>query len=184
VADDDAETQALIDEAMRKAGLLWLRWTNRPDAAGSAATAERAFWYAWVDGVCYLLTGAEEQPDPGCADGQSVDVVVPSKDDRHLLVTYTATVTRLQPQDPDWAAATAELAKNRLNLPNPSDAPTRWQDPAYALYRLQPTGIVRERPGSYADDAHRQPPVDSPATTQGRRPRILHRRGHSGRPLS
>lgn len=142
-------------------------------------------WHAWVDDTAYLLTGGGEQPDPGLGADEVVQVVVRSKDTEQRLVVFPARASRLLPDDEDWEAATTELAKTRLNLHDAQHAPQRWatQD-GYALYRLEPTGEITEGPGSYSDQSHRAAPVDTAATTIGRRPRILHRRGHSGRPLS
>lgn len=155
---DEVGRLALLDEAMKRSALVWL------DVSGHS----RAVWHAWLDGRGYLLTGGGEQPDPGLENGQMVSVVVPSKDTRQLLVTFDAGVTRLLPGDEDWGAATAELVKARLNLVNAEGAASRWAtDPGFTLYRLRPTGRMSQLPGSYADDAHRAPPIESVATTRG-----------------
>jgi hypothetical protein len=172
--------QALVQEALKKCALLWLQ----DPAEGDDAPA-RAVWHGWVDGKAYLLTGADEQPDPNFAPGQMVRVVARSKDNRQRLVVVLAEVSPLRPADDDWEAATTELAKGRLNLPQPQTAAQRWAaGTGYALYRLTPTGEVVEGPGAYGDDSHRLAPVETPASTRGALPRVLHRRGSAGRPLS
>ncbi|MBA2574491.1 MAG: hypothetical protein H0V02_06845 [Nocardioidaceae bacterium] len=194
---DRALSISLVDEAMKKSGLIWVHTEQSPGG--------RALWHVWLAGSAYLLTRAadahahasaeadqaeqsganSEQPDPGLHGESTVWVVVPSKDNASRLVCFAAVPSSLIPGDADWEAATRELAKSRLNLREPETAPQRWAaDTRYRLYRLTLTGEVGERPGSYDSAHHRAAPVATPATTAGKPPRILHRRGHSGRPLS
>lgn len=173
----DIETTALIDEAMKKSALVWLRWSD--------PLRTQAFWHAWLGGHAYLLTGPGEQPDPGLQEGQHVEVVVRSKDNAQRLVVFSAHARRLGPHDGDWPAATSSLASTRLNLTDAVEAPERWaNDDMTVIYRLSPDGHVLQRPGSYPDESGRTIPVPTPATTAGKPPRVLHRRGTSGRPLS
>lgn len=177
--DDEAgvRQQALVDEAAKKSALLWLQTPTAP--------AAQAVWHAWLDGHAYVLTGGGEQPDPGLATASSVVVVVRSKDTTNRLLSFTADVTTVTPEDDDWPGATGELARSRLNLRDAEHAPSRWAgDPAYRIFRLTRHGALRERPGEYGAESHRAPPVPSPATTKTRSPHVLHRRGGSGRPLS
>lgn len=185
----------LIDEAMKKSGLIWVHTAQSPGG--------RALWHVWLDGRVYLLTRAvepastavpdfdeppgasREQPDPGLGDGLTVEVVVRSKDNAQRLISFVATAAALHPDDADWAPATDELARSRLNLRDPENAPGRWAESLrYRVYRLTPTGEVGERPGGYGSTSRRAAPVASDATTAGKPPRIFHRRGHIGRPLS
>jgi hypothetical protein len=163
---------------MKKAGLIWM------GEAGSDRL--RAYWYVWLDGKIYLLTGGDEQPDPELRERTEVDVVVRSKDTWHRLVKIRARVTLLLATDSDWPEASAELAKTRLNLSDAEGAPERWAaDRNTRCYRLVPTGEVLEAPGdTYPTDSLRAEPVESPATTTGRLPRVLHRRDTRRRPLS
>ncbi|MGI8888758.1 MAG: hypothetical protein ACR2GB_07290 [Nocardioidaceae bacterium] len=183
----DIATQALVDEAMRKSALIWLEWPGLP--------VGRAVWHVWLEGRAYVLTrltssmaqpdGDREQPDPGFAGGDVVLVVVRSKDNEARLVTFDAEVTLVVPADGDWQAATAALAAGRLNLRNAEDAPRRWAaDDGVRIYRLTPDGTVHERPGDCAASSLRAAPVATPATTAGPPPRVFHRRGGTGRPLS
>jgi hypothetical protein len=173
-----AAVTPLVDEALKKSGLIWLR------EVGSQQM--RAYWHAWVDGKVYLLTGTGEQPDPKMLEMTHVDVLVRSKDTGHRLVVFRAVVSLLLATDSDWPAASAELAKGRLNLSDAEHAPARWSaDPGTNCYRLTPTGEVLEGPdGSYPSDSLRAAPVESPATTKGRLPWVLHRRDTRRRPLS
>lgn len=172
-----AANSALVDEAMKKAGLVWL------GAEGSGQM--RAFWHAWVDSKLYLLTGTGEQPDPGWSERSVVEVLVRSKDNSHRLVSFRATATLLLGTDSDWEVASAELAKKRLNLHDAEHAPERWaRNRTIRCYRLTPTGEVLEGPGGYPDESLRATPVPSTATTRSKLPWVLHRRDSRKRPLS
>ncbi len=176
VAELSLAEQTLVDEAMKKSGLIWV--------STPAVPAGRAFWHSWLDSTAYLLTGPGEQPDPGWTAGSQVSVLVRSKDNAHRLVTWDAIVTPVDPADDDWEAATTALAAGRLNLSESAQAPSRWASGTARVYRLQSTGTIGEGPGSYADASHRAAPVPTSATTTVGKPWVLHKRGHSGRPLS
>jgi hypothetical protein len=171
------EDHALVDEALKKSGLVWVQTATAP--------AGRAVWHSWLDDAIYLVTGGTEQPDPGLIAGQVATVVVRSKETTSRLVTVGAVVESLTPGDSDWEAAIADLAKTRLNLVDPAGASARWAtDPIYRLYRLRPFGPLIEGPGTYSAESRRAAPVPTPATTAGAKPKVLHRRHGSGRPLS
>jgi hypothetical protein len=168
---------ALVDEAMKKSALIWVRTELRPGG--------RALWHSWLNGLAYVVTGGDEQPDPGLGAGSAV-VVLRSKDTEDRLLAFRCEVSRMTADDADWAEATGDLAKTRLNLRNASEAPRRWQDlDTYRVYRLRPTGdALVEGPGRYPDVSGRARPVETTATTSGAAPWIVHRPGGSGRPLS
>ena len=173
----DFETTALVDEAMKRSGLVWLRWSDPPRT--------QAFWHSWLGGRAYLLTGPGEQPDPRLDEDERVEVIVRSKDNAQRLVAFSASATRLEPRDGDWGAATSSLASNRLNLADSTHAPERWStDDRTRIYRLAPGSELLERPGSYPDESGRATPVPTSATTAGKPPRVRHRRGGGGPPLS
>jgi mutator protein MutT len=115
-------SRALAAEATRRAGLVWLTVPGR----------DRAYpaWHLWRDppGAVYLATGPGEQPLPGLADAERVAVTVPSKDSRGTLVTWTAEVSRVEPESPEWAEVAGPLAAARLNAELCPDA----------VYRLSP----------------------------------------------
>jgi hypothetical protein len=173
---DPAEL-TIIDEAMKKSGIVWLD-------TGSGQTAQAA-WYVWLEGAAYVLTGSGEQPDPGLADAAAVRVVARSKETRSLLVEWAGSATPVAPADENWDTVTAALAKARLNLPDPASAPERWAaDPAIAVFRIAPTGPLAEAPGRYSDSSRRAAPLPTPATTAGAPPKVIHRRQTARRPLS
>lgn len=176
-ADWPTDDRALVDEALKKSGLIWIRSTASPQG--------QPFWHVWLNDRIYLLTGGTEQPDGGLTSGDEVTVVVPSKDTHARLLTIGGTVSQLSPADPDWADATTALAGARLNLHDVPGAPERWANAAETtVLRVTPAAPAGERPGSYDDVSGRAEPRQTPATTSGPKPRVLHRRHGSGRPLS
>ncbi|MFK4109242.1 hypothetical protein [Streptomyces sp. NPDC002176] len=164
--------QALIEEATKKSGLIWVR--------GADAPAARPVWHVWHEGAAVLVgDGGGEQPLPGLTDGGAAEVAVRSKDKGGRLVTWWATAHRLDPASPEWEAAVAELKGKRLNAPGAEEIPARWARECVVL-RLVPTGAVAPPPtGSLAE-----PPLPTPATTRvpvpAALPRLLARRRKRG----
>ncbi|MFJ9665628.1 hypothetical protein ACIRPP_13575 [Streptomyces sp. NPDC101219] len=159
--------RALIEEATKKSGLVWVE--------GSAGPA-RALWHVWHEGAaCLVGDGPGEQPLPGLADGARAQVTVRSKDKGGRLVSWTATVAELPAGSEAWTAAVAELKGKRLNAPDGEAVPERWARECRVL-RLEPTGATAPLPeGSLA-----APPRPTPATTRrpapAGLPRLLARR--------
>lgn len=146
--------QALIEEAAKKSGLVWVR--------GAAAPAARALWHVWHEGaVCLVGDGPGEQPLPALADGGFAEVTVRSKDKGGRLVTFPATVTELTAGSAEWEAVVAELKGKRLNAPDGEEMPGRWARECRVL-RLTPAGTVAPLP----DDSLARRPVPTPATTR------------------
>ncbi|MFE7934861.1 hypothetical protein ACFU6S_40310 [Streptomyces sp. NPDC057456] len=146
--------QALVEEATKKSGLVWVRGAGEP--------AERALWHVWHEGaVCVVGDGPGEQPLAGLAEGGSAEVTVRSKDKGGRLVSWTAKVVALAPDSEAWQAAVAELKGKRLNAPDGEAMTGRWARECRVL-RLEPTGATLPLPDG--DLAAR--PVPSPATTR------------------
>jgi hypothetical protein len=169
--------RALVDEALKKAGLIWLHSAGSPGG--------RPYWHVWLDESIYLLTGGSEQPAGGLETGEEVTVAVASKETHARLLSLRAIVSELEPTDSDWESASTALAAARLNLSDVPGAPARWAaDSAIRIYRVVPSSPDGERPGAYPSESGRAAPRPTPATTTGKKPRVLHRRHGSGRPLS
>ncbi|MEU1008796.1 hypothetical protein ACIP4Y_14675 [Streptomyces sp. NPDC088810] len=146
--------RALIEEASKKSGLIWVR--------GAGAPAARALWHVWHDGaLCVVGGGPGEQPLEGLTDGGSAEVSVRSKDKGGRLVTFPVTVTEPASGSAEWEAAVAELKGKRLNAPDGEEMPARWARECRVL-RLVPAGSVAPLPSG--DLAER--PVPTPATTR------------------
>ncbi|KWW99284.1 Uncharacterized protein LI90_918 [Carbonactinospora thermoautotrophica] len=162
---DEHLARALIEEACKKNGLIWL----------SAGEGERprAAWHVWHDGAAYVVGGGAEQPLPELPG--MVRVSVRSKDNGGRLVTWLARAVPVAPGTEEWQAAVAQLAGKRLNAPDTEGLPERWATESRVI-RLEPTGQLVEHPGATPEDSEAVPPPPSPATTRGRLPFVLGRR--------
>jgi hypothetical protein len=167
---DAAATSALLEEAAKKSGIIWVR------AAGRGHHPQPV-WHVWQDGAFYLLTGGIEQPAPdGLAD--RAFVTVRSKDKGSRLATYEADVEVVDAGTEEWDAVQGALLGKRLNLPDGDAAPIRWAREC-VVYRLRPTGEVTETPDQPSTLSHAVEPPPTPART--RVPRPLHLRGRPHR---
>ncbi|MET8075400.1 hypothetical protein [Streptomyces sp. NPDC005303] len=145
--------RALVEEAMKKSGLVWVKGPGSP---------ARALWHVWHEGAaCLVGDGPGEQPLPGLTDGGAAEVTVRSKDKGGRLVSWTARVVELAPGSEAWAAAVAELKGKRLNAPDGEAMTERWSRECRVL-RLEPTAITTALP----DGDLAEPPLPTPATTR------------------
>lgn len=167
----DAFAQALVEEATKKAGLVWLTVPGRP---------AQAVWHVWQEGADYVVGGGLEQPLPDLASAVEVFVTVPSKDKGGRLVTWLAKPHLLEPGTPEWDSAAAALHAQRLNPPDGERQPQRWADES-EIWRLEPTGAVTEQPGEMPDGSGATVPVPTEATTRDRLPFVIGRRARRRR---
>ncbi|MET7305954.1 hypothetical protein ACWD7C_00380 [Streptomyces sp. NPDC005134] len=161
-AADSLLGPALVEEATKKSGLIWVRGTG----------PARALWHVWHDGAAHLVgDGPGEQPFPaGLTDGSAAEVTVRSKDKGGRLVAWTATVTELAPHSEEWEAAVAELKGKRLNAPDAEQMTERWARECRVL-RLTPGDSRTDLPAI----SHAAPPLPTPATTRRPAPDALPR---------
>lgn len=157
----------LVAEATRKAGLVWLAYG---DDAGR--TAPRPAWHVWVEGAAYVVTGGAEQHLPGLADATDVSVVVPSKDTRARLVTWSGRAAVVTEASEPWVAATTALAAARLNAEGGVAMIERWSREC-SVVQITPTGSVVESAEDPSQRSLAAPPRPTDATTLGRQPRML-----------
>ncbi|MGV9450559.1 hypothetical protein [Streptomyces sp. NPDC003635] len=145
--------QALVEEATKKSGLIWVKGPSVP---------ARALWHVWHDGAaCVVGDGPGEQPLPGLSDGGAAEVTVRSKDKGGRLVSWSAKVVELASGSEQWQATVAELKGKRLNAPDGEAMPERWGRECRVL-RLEPTGSTAPLPDADLSAA----PLPSPATTR------------------
>jgi hypothetical protein len=145
--------QALVEEATKKSGLIWVK---------GPGVAARALWHVWHEGAaCLVGDGPGEQPLPGLTDGAAAEVTVRSKDKGGRLVTWTAKVVELAPESEAWQAAVDELKGKRLNAPDGEAMTGRWSRECRVL-RLEPTGTTASLP----DGSLAEAPLPTPATTR------------------
>ncbi|MEU6097350.1 hypothetical protein [Streptomyces sp. NPDC047079] len=167
--------RALVEEATKKSGLIWVRAASADDA-GSPAVPARALWHVWHEGAAYVVgDGPGEQPLPGLADGGDAVVTVRSKDKGGRIVSWPARVAELTPGTPEWEGAVAELKGKRLNALDGEAMPERWRRECRVL-RLEPRGGTVPLPS----DSQAAPPPPSPAVTRrpipAALPRLLRRK--------
>lgn len=162
---------ALVEEATKKSGLIWVR---------GDAPAARALWHVWHEGAAHVVgDGPGEQPLPGLVAGSTAEVTVRSKDKGGRIVAWTAAVAELAPGTEEWDAAVAELKGKRLNATDGEAMPDRWARECRVL-RLAPLDSTTELPtGSLAaapqaSDAITRRPI--PAGL----PRLLFKRRRKG----
>ncbi|MEV1023935.1 hypothetical protein [Streptomyces sp. NPDC050264] len=160
---------ALVEEATKKSGLIWVR---------GAAGTERALWHVWHEGAALVVgDGPGEQPLPDLVDGGAATVTVRSKDKGGRLVGWQAKVVELGSGTEAWEAAVAELKGKRLNAPDAETMPLRWGRECRVL-RLEPVLGAAVLPASGGSLA--APPLPSSATTRNAvpagLPRLLARR--------
>jgi hypothetical protein len=170
----DAFDAALVAELAKKSWLCWIGYGD--------PTHAYPVWHSSVDDAICVVSGGDEQPLPDIEQQTEVSVTLRTKVTRERLLTCRARVERVLPDHPSWEAITAALVTGRLNLVDPSGAPERWARDS-VIVRLEPVEVV-EAPGSMPDDRAAAEPIDSPATTVGRPPPVLHRRQTRRRRLS
>ncbi|GGV12185.1 hypothetical protein GCM10010182_35430 [Actinomadura cremea] len=152
---------ALVEEAAKKSGLLWLDLPDLPQP--------RAAWHVWHEGSAYVLTGGEgEQPLPGLPEADRVTVILRSKDKGGRLVAFVAACEHVEPGGELWDEVAPKLAKDRLNARTHEGRLERWAAESWVI-RLTPTGEEVAPTGDYAHVR----PVPSPATTAGPPPRLV-----------
>jgi hypothetical protein len=146
VSETPPATAAIIAEATRRAGLLWITIAgqDRP----------RPAWHIWhtatgaggpggppATGAAYVVTGPGEQPLPGLGEVDQVAVTVASSQTGGALVTWTADVSRVRPGTPEWDEVIGPLVAGRLNavLAAGETSPAgRWARSG-AVFRLAPS---------------------------------------------
>jgi hypothetical protein len=145
--------RALVEEATKKSGLIWVKAPGVP---------ARALWHVWHEGAaCVVGDGPGEQPLAGLTDGASAEVTVRSKDKGGRIVSWTARVAELPSGSEAWQAAVAELKGKRLNAPDGEAMPDRWARECRVV-RLEPTGDIAPLPDGSLSEA----PLPTSATTR------------------
>ena len=147
------DLKALLSEAGKKSGLLWI------DVPGDRAWPA---WHVWLEGTAYVLTGPGEQMLPALP--ADLAVTFRSKSTGGRLVTVPARAAVVTPQDERWEAATTALKASRLNAPA-GDTIARWATEA-TVYALTPQGDAVQGPGSYSQGSGAAQPASTPATTR------------------
>jgi len=151
----------LVVEAMKKAALAWLTVGEQP---------AYAVWCLWVDDALYVVSGPDEQPAPGLARASSATVTARG-DHGGRIVSWPATVSRLEPASELWTTVVPQLTAKRLNSAAGAELEQHWAA-GCVVSRLVPVAdVVDELP----DASLAAPPRPTPATRATRKPFRLHR---------
>jgi hypothetical protein len=157
---EQALISALIAETASKADLVWVEVPDQP---------ARALWHVWHDDAVAIVTGGREQPDPGLADGQSVQLILRSKDKQTRVVRTSATVEHVAPDSQQWEGVVKALQPKRLNAADAEHQPDRWANES-DIWRLHVVGAAAETPGAMDDASLRAVPQPTDATTADWKP--------------
>lgn len=140
MATDSSEHQALVEEAARRSGLLWLTMPGPPGTPGAADP--RLVWHLWHEGAIWVLAATAddggEQHVPGLAEAGEVTVTLRSKGTLARLTTVSARVEVVGSDDPRWAAVIPLLGERRLNPPGGRTAAVERWATTCVLVRLVP----------------------------------------------
>ena len=155
---------ALVEEAVKKAAVAWL--------AVPGGGPSYLVWCAWLGGSLLVVSGPGEQAAPGLADTATAEVTLRG-DHGGRIVTWIATVTRIQPETGEWAELVPQLAGKRLN--GASELAAAWAGRC-VVSRLTPA-VTGSGAALVAlpDDAQAAPPRPTPATRLPRLPFRLHK---------
>src|SRR5512140_3845122 len=118
----------LVAEAMKKSAICWVTVGTGP---------AYPMWCLDIDDALSVVTGGDEQPAPGLAEGAPVRVGTRG-DHGGRIATWPVTVSRIEPGTEAWDSVAPQLAGKRLNASGTSEAlVARWAGSA-AVFRLVP----------------------------------------------
>jgi hypothetical protein len=117
----------LVSEATRRSSVVWV---------SADGAAPRLLWHVWHADAMWLVGGGEEQELPPLED-RAVVVVRSRASQSDRVVTWTAAVSRVLPDSPEWDEVVPLLVAERLNATTP-DLAGRWAAGSTVL-RLAPT---------------------------------------------
>jgi hypothetical protein len=159
-------TSAVVDEAIKKAAVAWVAVADQP---------ARALWCLPLEGALLVVSGPGEQDAPGLAETDRATVRLRG-DTGGLIVVWEAVVQRLLPGSEDWATVAPQLAGKRLNAPGSADdLVARWVTDGCAIVRLTPAPESAVAAPDLPADSQAEPPRDTPARVEVRKPFRLHR---------
>lgn len=165
MTDAEETSGPLLDEAMKKASVIWVAVDGGP---------AYAVWCLALENALYVVSGPGEQSAPGLADARSA-VVTMRGDHGGRIVSWPAEVSQVTPGGQQWSTVAPQVAGKRLNSPEP--APTvveRWAAEC-VLSQLSPVGAPLAAGDSLPDESHAEQPRETTAARRTRRPFRLHR---------
>jgi hypothetical protein len=131
-------------------------------------------WCLWLDGFLYVVSGPGEQPAPGLAGAAAMEVTARG-DHGGRIVTWPATVTRVEPGGEEWDRVVPQLAGKRLNASGGvQETVSRWAA-GCVVSRLAPAGEPTGAGAGLPAESGAAPPVPTPAARRTAKPFRLHR---------
>ncbi len=159
-------THPVVTEAMKKAAVAWVTVAD-----GHAL----ALWCMPLEGALYVISGPGEQAAPGLAEATTAEVTLRG-DHGGRIVTMATEVRRLVAGSEEWGTIAPQVAGKRLNAPGTAEAlVAAWQERGCALVALTPTGESALTGEDLPDAVAAEPPRETPARNEVRRPFRLHR---------
>lgn len=156
----------LVEEAMKKAAISWI-------AAGGDAQAYPA-WCVWLDDALYVVSGPGEQPAPGLAAASTANVTARG-DHGGRIVTWPATVTKVEPGGEEWAKVVPQLTAKRLNAPGTAEALAERWAATCVVSRLSPAGDPIEAGPTLPGGSLVAPVRPAPPVRAVKKPKVLHK---------
>jgi hypothetical protein len=155
----------LVEEAMKKAAIVWL---------ATAGGRPYGVWCLWVDRALYVVSGPGEQPAPGLAETPEALVTVRG-DHGGRILTWPAEVRRVEPGSEEWGTVVPQLAGKRLNVSGTAEETVaRWAAEC-VVSRLTPAGEPAEAGPTLPDGSGAAPPPPTEAARRTAKPFRLHR---------
>ncbi|MEU4560010.1 hypothetical protein AB0F72_16640 [Actinoplanes sp. NPDC023936] len=159
-------TSGVLDEAIKKAAIAWISVGDGP---------AYALWCMPAESSLLVVSGPGEQFAPGLAESQRATVRLRG-DHGGLIVATDAAVTRLTPGSDEWNELAPALAAKRLNAPGSADElVARWAETNCAVVRVTPVAESAVGAPELPTEAGAEPPRETPARVETRRPFRLHR---------
>ncbi|BAL92774.1 hypothetical protein AMIS_75540 [Actinoplanes missouriensis 431] len=159
-------TTGVLDEAIKKAAIAWISVGDGP---------AYALWCMPAESSIVVVSGPGEQFAPGLAEAQQATVRLRG-DHGGLIVATDATVTRLTPGSDEWNEIAPALAAKRLNASGSADElVARWAKTNCVLVRVTPVPESAVTGPGLPAEAGAEPPRETPARVETKRPFRLHR---------
>lgn len=159
-------TSAVLDEALKKAALVWVSVGDGPSLG---------LWCMPLEGALIVVTGPGEQFAPGLAEATRATARLRG-DNGGLIVVAEMTVARIIPGSEDWETVAPQLAGKRLNASGTAEQMvTRWVETSCAILRLAPAEAPPVTAPDLPIDAERAEPRETPARVEVRMPFRLHK---------
>ena len=123
-------TSAAITESLKKSTIMWLTYNHD----GEEITRPVWFLYDSKANRTFVISGERQQILPGAESLRECVATLRWKGKNAAVAQIPASVTIIQPEDPDWTEVAEKLAEKRLNIPGlPEETARRWREECLIL---------------------------------------------------